>query len=191
MAIQFARIERVKRSGGKNACCKGAYNARTNITDQKTNITYNFSNRLDNVYHQILLPEYVDQKFKNLSELMNAVEHIERKGNSQLLKEYVLALPDEDNVSLEVKIEMVHEFIHRNKWIQEGLAVQIDIHEPHEHEKNWHAQRILANMREKSSKHAWGVIIEVSMWGTGRSSKTVENEWRWRGQRRCFTRVAA
>ena len=82
MAIQFARIERVKRSGGKNACCKGAYNARTNITDQKTNITYNFSNRLDNVYHQILLPEYVDQKFKNLSKLMNAVEHIERKNNS-------------------------------------------------------------------------------------------------------------
>lgn len=139
MAIQFARIERVKRSEGKNACCKGAYNARTNITDQKTNITYNFSDRPDNVYHQILLPEYVDQKFKNLSELMNAVEHIERKDNSQLLKEYVLALPDEDNVSLEMKIEMVHEFIHRNKWIQEGLAVQIDIHEPHEHEKNWHA----------------------------------------------------
>ena len=139
MAIQFARAEYVSRSSGKNACCKGAYNARSKVTDEKTNITYNFSNRPDNVYHEILLPEHVDQRFKNLSELMNTIEHIERKDNSQLLKEYVLALPDDDNVSLEIKIEMVHEFIHRNKWVQEGLGVQVDIHEPHEGEKNWHA----------------------------------------------------
>jgi len=139
MAIQFARAEYVSRSSGKNACCKGAYNARSKVTDEKTNITYNFSNRPDNVYHEILLPEHVDRRFKNLSELMNTIEHIERKDNSQLLKEYVLALPDDDNVSLEIKIEMVHEFIHRNKWVQEGLGVQVDIHEPHEGEKNWHA----------------------------------------------------
>ena len=67
MAIQFARVQRVSRSSGKNACCKGAYNARSIITDEKTNITYNFSNRPDNVYHKILLPEHVDQRFKNLS----------------------------------------------------------------------------------------------------------------------------
>ena len=36
MAIQFARIEIVGRGSGGNACCKGAYNARTIIKDQKT-----------------------------------------------------------------------------------------------------------------------------------------------------------
>ena len=82
MAIQFARIEIVGRSSGGKACCKAAYNARTIIKDQKTNITYNFSNRDDNVYHEVLLPEGVDQRFKSISELMNAVEHIERKDNS-------------------------------------------------------------------------------------------------------------
>ena len=86
MAIQFARVERVSRSSGKNACCKGAYNARTAIKDDKTNIVYNFQNRGDNVYHAILLPDYVNPKFKNTSELMNAIEHIERKNNSQLIK---------------------------------------------------------------------------------------------------------
>jgi hypothetical protein len=147
MAIQFARAEYVSRSNGKNACCKGAYNSRNKITDKKTNITYNFSNRPDNVYHEILLPEYVNQRFKNISELMNTIEYIERKNNSQLLKEYVLALPDEANVSLEMKIEMVHEFIHRNQWVQEGLGVQIDIHEPHQDEKNWHAHLLITTRR--------------------------------------------
>ena len=57
MAIQFARIEIVSRSSGGNACRKGAYNARCIIEDQKFNVIFNFSNRGDNVFHQILLPE--------------------------------------------------------------------------------------------------------------------------------------
>ena len=45
--------------------------------------------------------------------------------------------------------------------------------------------------RRAASKHACGVVIEVSIEGIHRSSKTVAKEWRWREQRRCFTRVAA
>ena len=147
MAIRLARIQRVSRSNGKNACCKGSYNARTIIRDEKTNVVYNFSDRLDNVYHDILLPDHVNLKFKNPSVLMNAIEKAERKDNSQLVKEFVLALPDEDNVSLEIKKEMVHEFIHRSKWIQEGLGVQVDIHKPHDGEKNWHAHLLITTRR--------------------------------------------
>ncbi|KJV76379.1 putative conjugative transfer protein TraA [Rickettsia hoogstraalii str. RCCE3] len=53
MAIQFARIEIVGRSEGKNACLKAAYNARLIIKDERTNITYNFSKKGDNVYHVV------------------------------------------------------------------------------------------------------------------------------------------
>ena len=147
MAIQFARAEYVGRSSGKNACCKGAYNSRTKIKDEKTNIVYNFTSRKDNVYHEVLLPEYVHQKFKNISELMNTIERTERKCNSQLLKEYVLALPDEENISLELKKEMVYEFIRENKWIENGLGVQVDIHKPHDGEKNWHAHLLVTIRR--------------------------------------------
>ncbi|MFP3034503.1 MAG: conjugal transfer protein TraA, partial [Candidatus Tisiphia sp.] len=49
MAIQFARIEIVGRSEGKNACLKAAYNARLIIKDERTNVTYNFSKKGDNV----------------------------------------------------------------------------------------------------------------------------------------------
>ena len=106
MAIGFARVERVSRSDNKNACCKGAYNARSEVVDEKTGEVFNFTKHGGSVYHEMLLPEHVDKKFKNTSELMNAIEHIERKDNSQLLKEYVLALPDDKNISLEIKKEM-------------------------------------------------------------------------------------
>jgi hypothetical protein len=74
MAIQFARIEIVGRSTGGNACCKGAYNARSKVADEKTGEVYNFQKKGDNAYHKILLPEYADKKFNSISEFMNEVE---------------------------------------------------------------------------------------------------------------------
>ncbi len=147
MAIPFANAEYVSRSSGSNACCKGAYNARTKIKDEQTNITYNFQKQGGNVFHEILLPEGVDKKFLDTRILMNEVERTENRKNSQLLKEYLLALPDEKNVSLELKKEMIYEFIKDSKFIEEGLAVQIDIHEPDKDDKNWHAHLLVTTRR--------------------------------------------
>ncbi len=44
------------------------------IKDTQSNITYNFQHKSDNVYHEILLPSYVDAKFKDPAILMNEVE---------------------------------------------------------------------------------------------------------------------
>jgi len=147
MAIQFARIAIEGRSSGGNACRKGAYNARSKITDERTNITYNFSNRGDNVFHQILLPEGVDRKFENITELMNVVEHVERKDNSQLLKDVVIALPDDKELNLQDRIEITKRIIEKRGWVKEGLAVQIDIHQPHDGENNWHAHLLVTTRR--------------------------------------------
>jgi Ti-type conjugative transfer relaxase TraA len=147
MAIQFARIEIVGRSSGGNACCKGAYNARSIIKDQKTNLIYNFSNRGDNVYHNILLPEYVNEKFSNLSEFMNLIESSEKRKDSQLLKDIVLALPDDQELNLQDRIEITKRLIIKRGWIKEGLGVQIDIHQPHDGEKNWHAHLLVTTRR--------------------------------------------
>jgi len=147
MAIQFARIELVGRSGGGNACCKGAYNSRTTIKDQQTNITYNFAKRGDNVHHEILLPEGVDQKFKNVKVLMNEIERIEKRKNSSLLKDIVIALPDDKELDLQDRINISRIIIDKMEWVKEGLGVQLDIHQPHDGEKNWHAHILLIKRR--------------------------------------------
>ena len=156
MAIQFARAEYVGRSGGKNACCKSAYNAREVIQDKESNVTYSFRQRGGNAYHEILLPSHVKAQFKDPKVFANAVEAAEKRVDAQVFKEYVLALPDEKNVSLELKVEMVKAFIEANRFIEEGLAVQMDIHEPHDGDKNWHAHLLVTTRRFKEDGITFG-----------------------------------
>lgn len=177
MAIAFARPEYISRSNGANACCKSAYNARTIIKDESSNVTYNFSKRGDNIHHAILLPDGVDSKFKNPITFANEVERLERRKDSQLYVEWVLALPKDENVSLELKQEMIYEFIKRKNWIGEGLGVQVDIHKPHDGEVNWHAhllvttRRFLPNELGLESRKAVDLQPEVRF---GRVQKTLE-----------------
>ena len=148
MAIGLAIPKYVSRSTGGNACCKSAYNARDKIKDTKTGIIYNWQRRGDNVYHEILLPNHVDAKFKNSSVFSNEVERTEKKINSQLYVEWLVALAKEDdNVDLEFRIETAKEFIRRKGWVEEGLGVQIDIHKPHDDNINWHAHILVTTRR--------------------------------------------
>ncbi|MEA0971258.1 putative conjugal transfer protein TraH [Candidatus Megaera venefica] len=185
MAIAFAHPEYVSRSSGANACCKSAYNARDKIKDLKTGVVYNWQRRSDNVYHDIMLPDYVDKKFKNAAVLANEVEKIEKRKDSQLYVEWLLALPKETNVSLELKLEMVHEFINRKGWIKEGLGVQVDIHKPHGDDINWHAhllvttRRFAENGKEFSDRKATDLQPEVK-YGKVQKTPEIDNNIFWR-----------
>ena len=102
MAIGFAKSRYIGRSSGGSACRSGAYNARSEIVDERTGEVFNFKERGGNVYHEILLPSHVNIKFKDMSVLSNEVEKSEHRSNSQLYIEWVLALPKEKEVSLEM-----------------------------------------------------------------------------------------
>jgi Ti-type conjugative transfer relaxase TraA len=147
MAIGFAKSRYIGRSSGGSACRSSAYNARSEIVDEKTGEVFNFKERGGNVYHEILLPAHVNIKFKDISVLSNEVEKSEHRSNSQLYVEWVLALPKEKEVTLEMKQEIIRRFIEYKEWIKEGLAVQVDIHEPHEDEVNWHAHLLIPTRR--------------------------------------------
>jgi len=148
MAIGVAIPKYVSRSTGGNACCKSAYNARAKIIDNNTGEIFDFIKRGGNVFHEILLPDHVDTKFKNHSIFSNEVERTEKKKNSQLYVEWLVPLAKEDdNVDLEFRIETAKEFVRRKEWVKEGLGVQIDIHKPHDGEVNWHAHILVTTRR--------------------------------------------
>ena len=147
MAIQFARIEIVKRNSGGRACLKGAYNARIRVKDEKYNRHFDFRKRQDSVYHEVLLADCADRKYKSVAQLMNLVERSETRKDSQLLKDIVIALPDDKEITLKDRIEITKRIIDRAGYVKEGLAVQMDIHSPHNGEYNWHAHLLVTTRR--------------------------------------------
>ena len=147
MAIQYARLRYISRGKGMNACSRTAYNGNLKIKDNKIGKTFDFSKKCTNVYHEILLPLYVDKEFKDIEYLMNEVELKERRKDSQLLKEYVLALPKEKEISLRHKIALTKLFVRKLRLLKEGLAVVIDIHQPAEDDINWYSKILVTTRR--------------------------------------------
>lgn len=146
MAIQLARCAYVSRSTGGNACRKASYNQRDAIRCERTDELFSFKERGGNVHHEILLPEGAQEKFKSASVLWNEVERCEKRKDCQLQKEFVLALPDDAQVTLEDRIELTRRFVSEH-FVEKGLGVQLDIHEPDEEEKNWHAHLLVTTRR--------------------------------------------
>lgn len=176
MAIQFARCEYVSRSSGGNACRKASYNQREQIRCERTGELFSFQERAGNVHHEILLPLGTNEKFKSSTVLWNEVEACEKRINSQLAKEFVIALPDDKQVSLEDRIELTRRF--GQIFVERGVAVQLDVHSPHEGERNWHAHLLIATRRfsedgltlgEKARdldpQIRKGLVVEGNLWG--------------------------
>lgn len=147
MAIQYARLRYISKSKGMNACSRAAYNGNLKIRDNRIGKTFNFLKRNTNVYHEILLPIHADKEFQDIEYLMNEVEANERQKNSQLLKEYVLALPEEKEISLRHKIALTKLFVRKLRLLKEGLAVVIDIHQPAEDDINWYSKILVTTRR--------------------------------------------
>jgi Ti-type conjugative transfer relaxase TraA len=187
MAIQFARCQYVSRSTGGNACRKAAYNARERVVCDRTGEVFSFSHKTDGAYHAVLLPKGADKKFLNAALLWNEAESMERRKDSQVCKELVLALPDDKGVTLEHKIELTRRFINQH-FVDKGVVAQIDIHRPHEAEgsaakqqgeKNWHAHVLVATRRFAKDGQSLdkykardldpqvrkGLVTEAEIWG--------------------------
>ena len=146
LAIAFARLEVVSRSKGSNACLKAAYNERAKINCERTGQTFFFGHRDGNVHHEVLLPEGADSKFNQAKILWNAAEKAEKRSDSQVAYDMVVALPDDKQITLEDKIALARRFLDEN-FVSKGLAVQLDIHSPHENERNWHAHALITTRR--------------------------------------------
>ena len=83
--------------------------------------------------------------------LWNAAEAAERRKDAQVAREIVLALPANADVSTEDRIALARSFAEAH-FVSKGLAVQLDVHAPHEGDAeseraNWHAHLLITTRR--------------------------------------------
>ena len=130
MAIQFARARYISRTSGGNAIRSAAYNAREAITAERTGEVFHFRHRDAPIHHEVLLPEGADARLADCAVLWNAAEAAEKRKNSQVAREIVLALPADRELTTDDRIELARTFAAEH-FVSKGLAVQLDVHAPH------------------------------------------------------------
>lgn len=137
MAIQFARMRYVGRKAGGNAVRTACYNARLRARDERTGELFDFTpreykryDRTEVLHHEVMLPEGADLRFSDCIYLANAEEAAERRIDSQVFRELLLALPADAELNLQDRITLARTFLQEH-FVDKGVAVQLDIHSAH------------------------------------------------------------
>jgi len=161
VAIAFARARYLSRAAGGNAVRSAAYNAREAIQAERTGELFHFRHRDAPEHHEVLLPEGADSRFTDCAVLWNAAEAAERRKDSQVAREIVLALPADRELTTADRIELARSFAEQH-FVSKGLAVQLDVHAPHKERgegegafaegtgsdhTNWHAHLLITTRR--------------------------------------------
>jgi Ti-type conjugative transfer relaxase TraA len=151
LAIQFARARYISRGSGGSAVRSAAYNGREVIEAERTGEVFYFRHRDAPEHHEILLPEGAAARFAQAGVLWNAAEAAERRKDAQVAREIVLALPANAGLSDEDRIALARSFA-ETQFVSKGLAVQLDVHAPHQGEAeseraNWHAHLLITTRR--------------------------------------------
>ncbi len=151
MAIAFARARYISRSDGGSAVRSAAYNGREAIKAQRTGEVFYFKHREAPEHHEVLLPEGAPAELASSDALWNAAEAMEKRKDAQLARELVLALPANQELDHDDRVELARSFALEH-FVSKGLAVQLDVHTPHGAESegeraNYHAHLLITTRR--------------------------------------------
>ena len=146
MAIYHFQAQVIKRSAGKSAVAASAYRAGEKIVNERTGDVHNYNNKKGIAYSEIFTPANAPDWAKNRSSLWNAVESKEKRIDSQLAKEVMVALPAE--LSLEQNKDLVKDFV-QQAFVGKGMIADVNIH--NDNPQNPHAH-IMLTMRSIDEK---------------------------------------
>jgi hypothetical protein len=124
LAIYHFQMKTLSRSSGRSATAAAAYRAGQKIEDERTGQTYDYSKRSGVLLAEVILPDggQVDR-----SQLWNVAEAAEKRCNSVVAREFVVALPHELN--LEQQTDLVRGYA-QGVSERTGWAVDVAIHAP-------------------------------------------------------------
>lgn len=148
MAIFWLQISSVSRGAGRRATAAAAYRAGERIRDDRTGELINYSRRQDVMHREILLPTAAESAewARDRGRLWNAAEAAEKRRNSLVAREFLVALPAElDGTG---RAALARGFA-RELAQRYSIAVDLTVHAPREagDERNHHAH-LLATTRE-------------------------------------------
>lgn len=95
MAIYHCSVKMIGRSTGRSAVACAAYRSGDKLHSEETDRTFDYSKKSGVIYSEIALCEHAPEQYLDRETLWNAVQTVENKSNSQLAREFEVALPIE------------------------------------------------------------------------------------------------
>jgi hypothetical protein len=124
MAIYHFQMKKITRSQGQSATAAAAYCAGQRIKDERTGVVYDYSKRSDIKLAEVISP---DGQAIGREQLWNAAEDAEKRCNSVVAREFLVAVPHE--LDAEQQEELVRGYA-QGLSERTGWAVDVTIHEP-------------------------------------------------------------
>lgn len=139
MAIYSLQSKPASRSNGKNAIAMAAYRCGGRLIDQRTGQICDYTHKSGVIENRLVFPRGV--KFDR-QELWNLAEQAEKRKDSRIAREILIALPHE--ISQNERKNLVNEFV-ENIVNQYGIAVDVSWHQPDRQgdQRNFHAHLLL------------------------------------------------
>lgn len=117
----------ISRSNGQKVVRSAAYAAGERLQDDRYGEVHDFSRRRHVLYNAMVPPENAPDWARDRQQFWNAVEHKEKRKDSQLAIPYDIALPYE--LTLEQNIALIQEYA-KTAYADRGLVADIAIHRP-------------------------------------------------------------
>ena len=146
MAIYHLSVKTISRSAGRSAPAAAAYRAAAEIAEERTGEVHDYRRRGGVVATALHLPDGAPPWAQDRASLWNQAEAAERRRNSTVAREIVVALPAELNEAQRADLthELADEIVARH-----GCAVDVAIHTPGRQGdlRNHHAHLLLTTRR--------------------------------------------
>jgi hypothetical protein len=153
VAIYHCTTKPIARSAGRSAVAAAAYRSGSELVDERTGLVHDYTRKGGVVSAELVMP---DGGTADRSQLWNAAELAEKRKDSRVAREWIVALPAELNA--EQRKELAHAFA-GELASRYGVAVDVAIHRPDQEgdQRNHHAH--LLTTTRKVSRGANGIEL--------------------------------
>lgn len=150
MAIFHLSVKTIGRSAGRSATAAAAYRAGVEIEDTRTGEVHDYTRKGGVESADIFTPADAPEWASDRSDLWNKAEAAEKRINSTVAREFIVALPDELDADARARLahDLAREIVERHR-----CAVDVAIHEPGREgdTRNHHAHLLLTTRRLEST----------------------------------------
>ena len=149
LAIYHLEAKVISRGVGRTACGAAAYMSCSRIYNDYDGIQHDYTRKGGLVWEHIFLPPMAPAAWQDRERLWNAVEANEKTKDSQLAREFIVAMPVE--LEQDHWIELLTEFV-QDAFVSDGMCADAAIHDPDGHNPHAH---ILLTMRPLNQDGTW------------------------------------